>query len=543
MEKPQEMRQLERPSKVDSSEKAAETSTKHASGSEDESGFEEIATPAFRSLQELDLRIGHKLTKPMPIKVTAKTSSLNTETSVEDDCHGHQTEHSKLLKELKAAHRENRDQSLELRDVKKQNAIAHEKYSNLREQNSQLREMLQARGEKISRGEKAKYLEHFEMLESHISHLQYERKKREGHMEFLTEQTREANEEKSSLESECRRLQRQVRELSSNLTEARDDLLRLQPMMSQQVPDNEIADEYASLDQAIVGWIDDQTEDSELLEEQFDKIQGLDDLPDLFSGSLSNDQLRAAKKYPESQPMVLRYLIHRSLGRSIFDKELFLFGLDDRTIALLKGIEEDSTTLKRYRSETLSSILHIPSFNAEQSRQACLVSDTLYSALSHLTHSSSEKNSNSYDSLHRSITQPAIALSNKVHLSPGSYKFTAPVDSAQICIYHTKSMHLLDLQSCKPIRAESTLKIREDDGRIGEEMLVIAPALVRTQASRDVNEGSEDAEGRGKSSKLVSKATVLVKLDEPMGKRSRGIKALGAWTPSWFGGVEGTAGG
>ena len=64
---------------------------------------------------------------------------------------------------------------------------------------------------------------------------------------------------------------------------------------------------------------------------------------------------------------------------------------------------------------------------------------------------------------------------------------------------------------------------------------MIAPALLRIQQS--------DEEGRRERGVVVCKPTVLVKLDEPMGKRSRGInKALGAWTPSWFGGDEGATG-
>ena len=56
-------------------------------------------------------------------------------------------------------------------------------------------------------------------------------------------------------------------------------------------------------------------------------------------------------------------------------------------------------------------------------------------------------------------------------------------------------------------------------------MLVVSPALVRNQ---------RDGNGRV----MVCKPTVLIKLDEPMGKRSRGIRALGAWTPSWLGGDD-----
>lgn len=86
---------------------------------------------------------------------------------------------------------------------------------------------------------------------------------------------------------------------------------------------------------------------------------------------------------------------------------------------------------------------------------------------------------------------------------------------------------MIDIMTHKVIRPDSVLKVAED-GKIGEEMLIVSPALLRVQK-----------DGKGKV--LICKPTILVKLDEPMGKRSRGIKALGSWTPSWFGGDEAAA--
>ena len=80
---------------------------------------------------------------------------------------------------------------------------------------------------------------------------------------------------------------------------------------------------------------------------------------------------------------------------------------------------------------------------------------------------------------------------------------------------------MIDIVTQKILRPDSALKVRED-GRIGDEMLVVVPALLR-------------AHGDAKGGVLICKPVVLVKLDEPMGRRNRGIKALGAWTPSWFG--------
>ena len=510
----------------------------------------------------------------MPVEDRHSHRSSTTPT---DELTQLRTSHDALRKELKTADREIRNQSLELRDIKKTAAATHEKNSLLREQNAQLREALRLRGEKISRGEKAKYIEHFDMMETHIQHLQYERNKRESHMEFLTEQTREANESKGSIESECRRLQRQVRELSEHLTECKDDLLRLQP--TSQVPDNELADLYSNLDQQITGWVDDRTEDSEVLEEQFENIKAPEDLPDLFIGYLSSDQLRMARKYPESQPTVLRYLIHQVLDTFVFDSEIYLFGLDAHNISLLRSLEEgmtlleprrgesrshffflpllppleeplssppvqnpDTVTIYRWRSETLSSLLKIPSFQAQQTHQAQLLSQTLQSALSPLITSSQEPSEAGWEVLHTAIVLPALHLSTSLRLSTATYRLLAHTspplpNSSQRPTIHTYTIPkatLIDISSHKILRPDSLLKVNAD-GRIGEEILVIAPALLRIQQS--------DGESKRERGVVVCKPTVLVKLDEPMGKRSRAInKALGAWTPSWFGGDGEAAG-
>ena len=194
------------------------------------------------------------------------------------------------------------------------------------------------------------------MLENHISHLQHERHKRETHMEFLTEQTREANDGKERLEAEARKLQRQIRDLSANLTECKDDLLRLQP--ASQISDNEISEQFSNLDQQIAGWVDDRTEDSTALEEKIGSIKTLDDLPELLRIFATSDHLRLAKKYPDSQPLLLRYFVHCYLQTFILSSDVYLFGLDVRNIALLQGMEEGMKQLEPCRGMT--TLLIIP---------------------------------------------------------------------------------------------------------------------------------------------------------------------------------------
>lgn len=265
------------------------------------------------------------------------------------DYHELQEAYDSTCRELKAAHRDIRDQSIEIRDLKRQNTQLHERNATLREQNEQFKEAHQARSEKLSKSEKTKYMEHFNVLDDHISHLQHERQKRDAHMESLTVQTREANEEKMTLEATNRRLQRQVRDLSNNLTECKDDLLRLQPIS--QVSDNEISDQYANLDQQISGWVDEKTEDTQALEEQIERTRSVEDVPKLFRQYVSSDFLRFAKKFPEFLPLLLRYLIHCCLGTFILDTDVYFFGLDARNIALLQGMEEGMRLLEPRRGE------------------------------------------------------------------------------------------------------------------------------------------------------------------------------------------------
>ena len=79
-------------------------------------------------------------------------------------------------------------------------------------------------------------------------------------------------------------------------------------------------------------------------------------------------------------------------------------------------------------------------------------------------------------------------------------------------MHEIEDSSMIDIATQKIIRPDSNLRVA-DDGRIGQEMLVLTPALLRDQKD-------------GKSRILICKPTILVKLDEPMGKRSRGVRAL-----------------
>lgn len=225
------------------------------------------------------------------------------------------------LDHLRKADRAAEDQHRELRDLKKQNA--------------ELREVL--RKEYIQE-DKERLWETIARLENNNYHYKLELHRRKGHMESLTQQTRDAIEEKNDAEVAARKLARENRNLQENLTECKDDLLRLQP--PSQISDSELSEQYLSLHQQISKWVDDETQDSQLLEQRFEDLASIkEDLPDLLRKSLSNEHLRLGKKQPSSLPLILRYIINYHLDQYIFREDIQLFGLDDHNVRLLRGIE------------------------------------------------------------------------------------------------------------------------------------------------------------------------------------------------------------
>ena len=287
------------------------------------------------------------LRKPTRARLT-KTPQQDNQDQLKKDPQELQRAHSDLLCELRMTHRDNRHQSIELRVLKRQNEHLREAY------NKQRTEMA-GNPKKFSKVERNKYIEHFQMMENDISYLRHELEKRDTHIEMLTKQTREANHEKGLLEGGNRQLQRQIREMSANLTECKDDLLRLQP--SSQTSDSEIADRYSNLSQQIAGWVDDQTEDAETLEERFLGLKAVAELGlDLFAMHMQENHLKLAQEHPDSVPSILQYLIHCYIGQYVLGDAIYFYGLDVRNAGVLQQIEQGMTLLEPQRGILISPI-------------------------------------------------------------------------------------------------------------------------------------------------------------------------------------------
>lgn len=470
-----------------------------------------------------------------------------------DDYQDLKSAHYRMHKELKAEKRDNREQSLELRDLRSQNTVMKESCLAMQRELKQVSES-GAKGGKLTKTDEAKYFEHFERLRERAAYFENEFRKRDTHLSYLTKQTRDANSDKENLEDETRRLNRKIRELSTSLTEARDDLLRLQP--TAQISDSEIAEQYSNLCQQIAGWVDDATEDTEALETYFGRINNLNELHPSIRDDVTNRMLGFAKKQQECLPLLLQHLIHCKVREEILGPRIYVYGLDEVHINLLRGLEEgmadltpkrDTLTIHRWRSETLSALLKMPDFAAEQDRLSIAFSQSVITTLATLLHPSCPLND-----LHTRITLPAIRLSNTLRTaataSISTYDFfthqLARSNAQPFTVFRNEVAHyqMMDVATQKFIKGDSNVRVRESDGRIGEEMFVVSPGMVRSVEANDEEERRERGRRLGKT--VLVKPVVLVKLDEPMGKRGKGPgvglnRALGAWTGGWFGGGGG----
>ena len=254
-----------------------------------------------------------------------------------------------LRREIKGLSRENREQSVELRDLKKQIALLHETCRSRNENTDTHRDQIHH--------ERNKFYEHVEGLEDDIAYLKQELTRRKTLVESLTLQTREANDEKLAHEATARKLQKQNRDLHENLTECKDDLLRLQP--PSQTPDSELAEQYSSLTQHISRWVDDETEDSLGMETCFEGLSKADALPEPLKPYLTDEHIRLGKKSPNAQPFIIRFVVHRYLENCIFGNEVYLFGLDSRSIELFSGIEKGMHLLEPPRGMSLPFLSHL----------------------------------------------------------------------------------------------------------------------------------------------------------------------------------------
>ena len=185
-------------------------------------------------------------------------------------------------------------------------------------------------------------------------------------------------------------------------------------------------------------------------------------------------------------------------------------------------------TLRKWRSEALHGLLKVDEFTALCIEQGETLAKSLYSALAHMLGGADATVSDEgWEELHKQVVLPAINLATAIRISMVDYHFISRLfrkaPEKANAIYHNEIQHyqLIDSATHKIIRPDSAIKIASD-GRIGSELLVVSPALMRQK-----DEGHKI---------IVSKPTIVIKLDQPMEKRNKGMKGLSSFVTSFLGG-------
>ena len=285
----------------------------------------------------------------VPLKAVSLQSKeypdISSSRHSKDDDRSQKPDYDTVCKDLKTVRRESREQSFEIRDLKKLNTQLRETVRVLeRNEPRSVKEQIL--------NERRYYMEHIRNLDDDVVYLKTQIDKSKIHMESLTFQTREANEEKVALETKIQNLERQNQRLNNDLTECRDDIMRLQP--PNQIPDSKIAEQFSNLYQQIASWVDDETEDSQTMDTQLGNVFVNKDCPELLKSCLDGDMIRLVRKNPDAEPLLLRYIIHCHLHQHILNDHIYLFGLDEHNETIIRSIEQSMEQLEPKRGTLFS---------------------------------------------------------------------------------------------------------------------------------------------------------------------------------------------
>ena len=179
----------------------------------------------------------------------------------------------------------------------------------------------------------------------------------------------------------------------------------------------------------------------------------------------------------------------------------------------------DAVSIRSWRSETLKAICSMDEFRDEQRQKAYALSQDLYESLAYFLPELTRK-PDGWKPFYEQVVARCIRCSMSMRLSTADYSIRSPAtkhrDVAPTVFFNDiRQYNMIDILTQKMIRAEGGLKIGED-GRIGQQMLVVQPALLKVQKT-------------GPGLIVMCKPTLLVKLDEPLARKSRAIKAISSW--------------
>ncbi|MCJ1392988.1 hypothetical protein MMC18_005860 [Xylographa bjoerkii] len=322
-----------------------------------------------------------------------------------------------------------------------------------------------------SRNEKPRLKIEHQQLNQRLSQSERDKRKLREENEGLKakyEQLRsDATDQMRKAEQEQEAWRLKAKELADELAECKDELFNLQPR--DEVTDSQVARDWDTLCQQITRWIDDEAEFVGDLATRLELLKEQHQLSPKNQDYWGWDRQRLVNRYKMNQDLdaILRYNIHYP------------------------------ASIQQWRANALSAMLNLPSFKAIQGDSATKVTreaENIFGPLlPRLAPSAMER-------FHFHITLPAIDLACNLRRSLIHYYFVydiyegqrpsirpglalqkkgRPVDQAE-----RGKINIVDIDSHKTLKPSQALALMQD-GKIGEEIMLIHPALCRRKGDGD----------------------------------------------------------
>ena len=142
---------------------------------------------------------------------------------------------------------------------------------------------------------------------------------------------------KMAAENKSEQVRSELQTVRRQLQLCKDDLFRLQPVA--QLPDTEIVEDFESVCQDVIGWID---EEVSAFEKSFPSAQP----SQIFLGGAIPEAIHLLQRFPTFGEYWVRYIVHFCLYKDIFSRSVYLLGLPKEFKQCLQAAEERMVILE-----------------------------------------------------------------------------------------------------------------------------------------------------------------------------------------------------
>lgn len=174
----------------------------------------------------------------------------------------------------------------------------------------------------------------------------------------------------------------------------------------------------------------------------------------------------------------------------------------------------DPKTIRAWKAETLTAIAASVEYKQDRAEATNKLRISLITAVASVLPGVVESEP-SQKNLFEKVIEPAVDLAVKIQTSAAEYRFNPRIamkgqlGRRSVTSSDIPDFKIVDIKSGKHLRADSQV-VPDNNGRIGDRLLILTPALVRCRP--------------GSRSVRLSQEAILVELNSPLGRRRRSIR-------------------